>query len=147
MRANALVLAVYCCMATAAPPALAQEPASAPQTGGVSVELNKLEPVEGACRAYLVLNSQAQTDFESLKLDLVMFGPDSVVSERVAVEGAPLPAGKTTLRVFDVQGQGCEMIGSVLLNDILDCRDAGGPVAGCLDLVETSSRAAAEFIK
>src|SRR3546814_13298842 len=45
------------------------------------------------------------------------FGGDrtGVVAKRLAVQAAPLPAGKTSLKVFDVEGHGCEDIGSIPL--------------------------------
>jgi hypothetical protein len=136
-----LRLALFFLLLTAfATPALAADPS-------VSVELNKLEPHGGACRAYLVLESHAGTALESLKLDLVMFDGDGVVARRLAVEAAPLPAGKTSLKVFDVAGQPCDGIGRILLNDVLACRDAGGVRKDCLDLVAPSARGSVPFIK
>jgi hypothetical protein len=112
----------------------------------ISIELNKLEANGAACRAYMVLNNSAGEAFESLKLDLVMFGTDGVVARRLAVETAPLAAGKTILKVFDIADQPCNGIGRVLLNDILTCRGAE-PRNDCLALVQTTSRAAAPFFK
>ena len=113
----------------------------------VGVELNKLEATDGACRAYLVLHNPGADAFTSLKLDLVMFDADGIVARRLAVEGAPLPAGKTSLKVFDVVDIGCPKIGRVLLNDVLSCAGASGPVDNCLDRVEPSTRGKVPFIK
>ncbi len=113
----------------------------------VAVELNKLEANGAACRAYLVLRNDAGTAFESLKFDLVMFDADGVVALRLAVEAAPLTAGKTSLKVFDIADQPCAGIGRVLLNDIMACRVAAGPRDDCLALVKTTSRTTTPFIK
>ena len=125
---------------------LASSPARA-EGPVVSVELNKLEANGSSCRAYLMMRNDAGLDFESLKLDLVMFDTDGVVSRRLAVEAAPLRAGKTSLKVFDVPEQPCDGISRVLLNDILVCRGTNGPREDCLALIETASRAAAPFIR
>lgn len=124
---------------TIAPPAMAEP--------GIGVELNKLEPRETACRAYLVLKNGTGSTFQELKLDLVMFDAEGVVGRRVAVQGAPLGAGKTSLKVFDIEGIPCPGIGRILLNDVMACRDASGPRDDCTGLVATSSRAAAPLIK
>jgi len=115
--------------------------------GMVRVELNKLEPRDGGCRAYLLLENGTDSAFETLKLDLAMFDPDGVVSRRLAVETAPLPAGKTSLKVFDVDGLSCTDIGSVLLNDVAACADGSGARDDCLGLVAVGARGPVEFIK
>jgi len=113
----------------------------------VSVELNKLEPNGDACRAYLVLENRSERAFETLKLDLVLFDADGVVARRLAVETAPLPAGKISLKVFDIAGLNCPSLGRVLLNDVLSCADAGGALDGCLDLLAPAGRGDLEFVK
>lgn len=113
----------------------------------LQIELNKLEPSGGACRAYLVLENATQSAFEVLKLDLVMFDAEGVVAKRVAVETAPLPAGKTRLKVFDIQGIACEGLGRVLLNDVMTCRDETGERDDCLSRITASARGSLSFIK
>lgn len=113
---------------------------------GVAIELNKLEPNGGACRAYLVVKNAAAA-FESLKLDLVMFDRDGVVAKRLAVQAAPLPVGKTSLKVFDIAGHDCAGIGSILLNDVLECAPAPQGGTGCLGLIAASARGDVPFIK
>ena len=129
-------------------------PALAQAAGGetVSIELNKLEPRDGACRAYLVVKNTSTRAFDSLKLDLVMFDSGGVVAKRLAVQAAPLPVGKTSLKVFDIQGRECAGIGSILLNDVLACepaspQDAEGAASGCLGLVAASARGTVPFTK
>lgn len=134
-------LAVF--LAAAGPAAGAT--AESTSESGVAIELNKLEPNEGACRAYLVVKNRSGRAFDSLKLDLVMFDGDGVVARRLAVQAAPLSAGKTSLKVFDITGQDCGGIGSILLNDVIDCAPAEG--ASCLDLVTASARGTVPFVK
>lgn len=113
----------------------------------VSIQLNKLEPNGSACRAYLVLENGTARSFEALKLDLVMFDTDGIVAKRVAVQTAPLAAGKTSLKVFDMTGLPCERVGRLLLNDVMDCTDADGARDDCLGLLSASQRGAVPFIK
>lgn len=130
-------------------PLAAAGPSRAQAPGGeiVSIELNKLEPQGEACRAYLVVKNSGEQGFDSLKLDLVMFDRAGVVAKRLAVQAAPLPAGKTSLKVFDVEGHGCEDIGSILLNDVMDCAPAPETGAGCLARIAVSARGEVTFVK
>lgn len=121
--------------------------ASHAQEGRVSLELNKLESAGEACRSYVVLQNRTGTAFSSLKLDLVMFDVDGVVAKRLALETAPLPADKTSLKVFDIGGMMCEQVGRILLNDVLDCSAAAGPVENCLGMIDVSARGELSLIK
>lgn len=96
-------------------------PLGAQTPSPLRVELNRLEPREGACRVWMVLNNGGGEAVDPFRLDLVIFGKDGVVSRRLAVDAGPLPAGRTVVRLFDLTGQGCDSVGSVLLNDVLAC--------------------------
>lgn len=113
----------------------------------VNVELNKLEARSSGCRAYLVLRNRSASRFTALKLDLVMFDPDGIVAKRLAVEAAPLPSEKTSLKVFDIADVGCERIGRVLLNDVLTCEHEPAGSGECLAIVSVSSRSGTEFMR
>ena len=142
-RHKTAVLVAFLAVASipAGRPAAADPEAAAP----LAVELNKLEPNGGACRAYLVLKNASARTFESLKLDLVMFDTEGVVAKRLAVQAAPLPQGKTSLKVFDIAGHACGGIGSILLNDVLACAPA--TAEDCLGLIDASARGEVPFIK
>jgi hypothetical protein len=107
----------------------------------VSVELNKLEAADGACQAYMVTDNNRESAMESLKLDLVMFDQDGIIAKRLAVELGPLPAGKTRVKVFRIDGVGCPTISRILVNDILSC----GGADNCLPLLSVASRSEVAF--
>lgn len=113
----------------------------------LALELNKLEPQGDACRAYLVLDNATASAFQALKLDLVLFGPDGVIARRLALDTAPLRAGKTTVKLFDIAGLACADIQRILVNDVLDCRDGHGERTDCIDTLRVSSRAGVELVK
>ena len=66
---------------------------------------------------------------------------------RLAVEAAPLRPAKTTVKVFDIAETTCGAIGSILVNDIIHCRNPSGDVAGCIDRLSTSSKLAVSLLK
>ena len=117
------------------------------QDARINVELNKLEPVGEACRAYLVFENGTDTAFDPFKLDLVMFDNQEVIAKRVAVEAGPLPASKTSVKLFDIDGLGCADIQRVLLNSVMACGTAGETQPDCTALTKPSSRTEAAFIK
>ncbi|WP_210215664.1 Tat pathway signal protein [Mongoliimonas terrestris] len=137
MAASLLLLAV----------SLAGGPAAAQETAPLRVELNKLEEAGADCRATVVTENAGSDRLESLKLDLVVFGGDGVVAKRLAAEFGPLPGRKTVVKTFPIGGLSCTAIDRVLVNDVVACASPAGPVAGCVERIEPSSRAAARFVK
>jgi hypothetical protein len=130
---------------TAQPPV---ETTTAGEPGqALEIELNKIEPFEGACRIYLVLRSTMPGDLDTLLLELVTFDGEGVISQRMAVDLAPLRRGKLTVKTFDVPQTPCERVTRLLVNDALECRAASGPVDDCLGAIQTASRGPVELMK
>ena len=140
--------------------------AQAPVPARIVVELNKLEPLPASaaapgspvsgpgCRAYIVASNPDAEPVTQLRLDLVLFGTDGVITRRVAFDLGPLVPRKTAVRLFDLPGQPCDGIGRVLVNDVLACQlgpreeaAAAPPQQACLDRLQLSSRAKAELTK
>lgn len=122
--------------------------AAAAQAGSdrVALELNKLENLPNGCRAYMVVDNRSSRVYSALKLDLVMFQTDGVIGRRFAVELAPVKATKTGVKLFDLEGVRCDDIGSLLINEVMDCK-SGGDDAGCLERLTVGSRAKAQLSK
>lgn len=101
-------------------------------TSGLQIELNKLEPVGEACRVYMVFQNETAQNLEELRLDLVLFGKDGVISKRLSVNAAPLDAGRKVVKTFDLAGIDCGGVGEVLLNDVTTCPRDAEAAAGCV---------------
>ncbi|MCI0753374.1 Tat pathway signal protein [Teichococcus vastitatis] len=106
----------------------------------IGLELNRLEARQEGCRVWLVLRNPGEEAVDPLRLDLLVFGKDGVVSRRLALDVGPLPAEKTMARIFDLNGQNCDGIGTVLLNDLLACGASAEARAGCLSRITLGSR-------
>lgn len=113
----------------------------------IGVELNKLETAGKNCRAYIVVSNPSDAALQAMKLDLIFFRPDAVIDRRLLVDLGPVRPAKTSVKTFELEALPCDSIGSVLVNDVTDCRDAAGPVADCLARLTVSSRAAAQLTK
>jgi hypothetical protein len=117
-------------------------PSASPQTApeAIQIELNRLEDQGNNCRAYLVIANPSSASYTGFKLDLVVFDRSGTIMRRLALDLAPLRAQKTTVKVFDIADTGCKAIGSMLLNEVLDCRDSSGDIPDCVQRVSTSSK-------
>lgn len=106
----------------------------------VSLEINKTEQRDAGCLFYLVSDNSGARDFQSMKLDLVLFDTDDLILRRIAVNLAPLTSGKTSVKLFEIADTRCDAIGRVLINEVLDCRDDTGNVENCVGMLEPGSR-------
>ncbi len=105
------------------------------------IELNKLETEGSACRAYLVFENSTQHNFSGLTLDLVLFDKAGIITKRLAVDAAPLPADKTSVKLFDIEGLACDS------NDVLNCKDESGEIANCVAQITPASRSDVPLVK
>lgn len=113
----------------------------------ISIELNKLEPLEASCRAYFVVRPEGSAEYKEFKMELLVFDTGGIIQKWLAIDAAPLRAGKTSVKLFDVSGVSCDKIGSILLNDVTACADGSGEIAGCVDRISPTSKAKATFYK
>jgi hypothetical protein len=130
-------------------PLAGADPQTSPTTSGasVNVELNKLEPVDKNCRAYVVVTNGTETSFKSFKLDLVLFQTDGVIGKRFSIDLAPLRPKKKTVKLFDIDGMSCDKIGSVLINDVMECKSDTGAAENCLQELTASTRTNVQLSK
>jgi len=120
----------------------------AAQAAAIGVELNRLDDQAGNCRASFVIANPGPEGFSGFKLDLVVFDRGGTIARRLAAETAPLRPAKTTVKMFDIPGMACSGIGSILVNDVLDCRDeAGGAVGDCVGRIAPASKTAVPLTK
>lgn len=148
----AACLAVSCAVLPASaqdatPDARGAKAAPAAPKAPISVELNKLETLDTGCRAYVVVTNTTDAAYATLKLDLVMFKPDGVIGRRFAVDLAPLRKDKRSVKLFDLSGIGCDDVGNLLINDVLECRNDEGPVEDCLSRLSVTSLTKASLSK
>lgn len=155
MKSRKLFMAVLATVVLAVAPVYAQEdqaPAAQDAAASqvepeVSLELNKLEPSEKGCRAYVVVSNSGDTAYDAYKLDLVMFQTDGVIGRRFALDLAPVRPAKRSVKLFDLNGTSCDKIGSFLVNDVLECHAGSGAVDNCLARLKVSTLGKVELSK
>ena len=137
------IMAAAACLTLAGPVRAQESPAA--EKVPLKLQLNRLEPAGEACRVTMLVDNGKGTALKSYKVDLFAFDTEGVAQKRVAVEFGPLPARKTTVKIFDFPAIACPKVGRVLLNDVLACEgDAGGRDA-CLERTETETKAGVPF--
>lgn len=125
-------------MALAALPALAQE-------GRLTVELNKVEAGETeGCRAFFLFRNLTAAPLDAFEMSLAILDGEGVIDRLLTIDAAPLPQGRTTLKLFEIPEIACDDISEVLLHDIPSCDAQDGDCFARLDLV---SRAQARLTK
>ena len=127
--------------------ATSSDPAASAEGNLIAIELNKLEAEGQNCRAYFVVGNKGGTEYQELKLDLVLFRPDGVIGRRFAVDLAPLKADKRSVKLFDIEGTACDQVGSFLINDVMECKAASGVVTDCLKNISVSTRTEVQLNK
>ena len=140
MSPKTVVAVAVTFLVIAAAHGLAQEAKAQQEQNIITFELNKLEPSEKGCRAYIVVSNTSSTAYDAFKLDLVMFKTDGIIGRRFALNLAPIRPSKRSVKLFDLDDTKCEDIGSFLVNDVMECRAGDQADQDCLALLTVSSR-------
>ena len=114
-------------------------------TTKLPLELNRLEQDGDVCRVYLLIRNSDASAINILKLDLVFFDKSAIIQNRLYVELGPIQGAKTGVRLFDIPKTECESLGSILVNDVVECLGPGSEELDCLQRLQLSSRAGVEL--
>jgi hypothetical protein len=140
LLASAVSLVSWAVAAAAAPETTNPQPSQSQAAAEpVSIQLNKLEPTDKGCRAYMVIDNPGDTAYSAYKIDLVLFQTDGVIGKRFSIDLAPLRAKKKSVKLFDIDGLQCDKIGSMLINDVMECKSDTGSSGSCLQNLKTST--------
>ena len=141
MRLATLLGVVVLAVGMLSGPATAQDPGDR-----LSIELNKLEPQDAACRTYFVLQNGTEIGITELVLDIYIFNQDGIIERRLAMDTRAVLPGKTQVRLFDVRDLTCDAIGRFLINGVLSCSDTEGERSDCDGLLAFSTRTGVELV-
>ena len=117
----------------------------AQQDQNFSLELNNATDIEGACRLTVVAVNHTPAVLEKTDYSVVVFDDQQKVSQILVLGFGKVQVGKTKVMQFDLAGQPCAKISSLLVNDIADCVVAAAPSTVCLDALKASSRVSIGF--
>ena len=121
-------------------PSLAQT--AAPE---LHLDLNALQPVEGACRVTFLASNGFAVALDKATFELAIFGKDGAIVRLVALDFKGLTAGKTKVMQFDLKDIDCAGVSRVLVNDVTSCVGTGIEPAACLADLRTSTATGINF--
>lgn len=137
----AILAAALAGLTMAGQPSLAQD-------GRLTVELNKFEESDGAgCRAFFLFRNQTGMAMEGFEVSLAILDQEGIIDRLLTIDAAPLPASRTTLKLFEIPEIGCENISEILLHDVTSCKPQNADETDCFALMDLVSRAPAALVK
>jgi hypothetical protein len=113
----------------------------------LTIELNKLESFEDGCRSFFLFRNRTGVEWSVFELSLAILDRRGVIDRLLTIEAAPLPVGRTTLKLFEIPDIACESIGAVLMHDIAACEAEDGAFPDCFAVVDLTSLASAPLVK
>ena len=117
------------------------------ETGSLKMELNKLKQKEKTCVAYILLKNRSDREFSEFTASFYLFNKEGVISAGNATNFQKILGGKTVLTMVPMKDVACNEVSGILLNRIMACKSGSEDVAGCMQMVETSSKSPVELFK
>ena len=118
------------------------------QTGQLTVELNKFETADdGSCRAFFLFRNETGKSFAGFERSLAVLDKSGIINQLLSIDAAPLPAARTTLKLFEIPDIACDAISEVLLHDIAVCQPQNEDRIDCFPLLNLVSRTSAGLVK
>ena len=118
------------------------------QSANLLVELNKLEASEEpGCRSFFLFRNGLDIDFDGFEISLAILKADGVIDRLLTIDAAPLPANRTSLRLFDIPEMACPDVTEIILHDIPVCSSESADVADCYGLIDLQSRTGAKLVR
>ncbi len=128
-------------------PAVAQEaPAAEAGASSLMFQLNNALTVDGSCQLTFVIKNDTATAIEKSSYNMVIVDAEGRVSTLITFEFRPLEVGRTKVQQFALQGQPCESISAISINEFVECTGPdGAALTVCEDSIAQSSRTTIQF--
>lgn len=129
--------AFFLCLLLITPDAIAQDAG-----GSLSLELNRVDTLEGACRLTFLAENGLGMVLQALSLETVLIDAEGRVERLTLFEFGALPDGIPRVRQFDIPGLACDGLGRVLINGVAECSVG----AACAEKLELFTRTDVEVV-
>ena len=135
---------IFCCVALG----LFLAPSFAMANDKLTVELNKFEENDsGGCQAFFLFRNQTDMTLEGFEMSLAVLDTGGIIDRLLTIDAAPLPAKRTTLKLFEIPEMACGKISEILLHEIASCRPQNDSEVDCYPFLELKSRTSAALVK
>lgn len=122
--------------------------ATAQNGGGLTVELNKFEEIDsGGCRAFFLFRNTTGKSFAGFEMSLAILDGQGVIDRLLAIDAAPLPVSRTTLKLFEIPETACTDISEILLHDVTSCQPQNEAETNCFPFLTLTSKTPAALVK
>lgn len=118
------------------------------QENQLTVELNKFEDSDsGGCRAFFLFRNRTEFTLEGFEMSLAVLDTNGVIDRLLTIDAAPLPAARTTLKLFEIPDMTCGSISEILLHEVASCRPQNADEMDCFSIINLVSRTSAALVK
>jgi hypothetical protein len=117
------------------------------QEAPLMIELNKLESFEAGCRSFFLFRNRSELTLSKFEMSLAILDKAGVIDRLLTIDASPLPADRTTLKLFEIPEIACGDIGEVILHDLPTCASSNGETPDCFALIGLNSLASAPLVK
>ncbi|ABD55048.1 hypothetical protein Jann_2131 [Jannaschia sp. CCS1] len=104
------------------------------------IELNRIVPLEGACRLTFMAQNNMDVDVAQIVFETVLFTTQGGVERLTLFDMGTLPTARPRVREFDMPGLACEDLGRVLFNGVDTCTGDGLDATMCEGALSPVSR-------
>ncbi len=118
------------------------------EPGRLLVELNKFEEIDGGgCRAFFLFRNKTDQSFAGFEMSLAILDTNGVIDRLLAIDAAPLPVSRTTLKLFEIPETSCAGISEILLHELTSCRPQNADEMDCFPILDLNSKTSAALVK
>jgi len=111
----------------------------------LALELNSLQPSEKGCGLTFVITSNLGADLANAAFGVALFSDAGVVGRPTVLDFNELPAGKTKVARFDLEGAECAKVSRVRINHATECVGTGIDPDACQRQLKPGTRSDITF--
>ena len=109
----------------------------------IFLELNAQKQVGTACLISFLMKNGLTKNIDELVFELVVFDENQQVSSFLLIKTGELPAQKSRVKRYKLQGVSCQKLSRLLINDIKHCKGDDLSPKFCLQKLTLNSRTTA----
>lgn len=113
---------------------------------GITLELNKIEPVDNDCVLTFVVSSNLKADVSKLAYEFVVFDAEFRVQRMTVFDFRDIAAGKYRVRQFQLPNTNCGSLGRLLINDVSACKGDAVDPSQCVAGLKITNKTNTEFL-